>query len=61
MNFLQEWELLWVVGAMDDNVIDDIRDASVIEVNQDLQGNGVREWFKNLDKKKKGGSLSNPD
>ena len=50
MNFLQEWELFWVVDAMGDNVIDNIRDAFVIEVNQDLQRN-----FRKPRQKEKGG------
>ena len=64
MNFLQEWELFWVVGAVGDNVIDNIRDAFVIEVNQDLQRNGRDKGvvqLENLHKIKKGVSLSNRD
>ena len=37
MNFLQERELLWVVGAVGDDVVDNIRDTFVVEMNQDLQ------------------------
>ena len=57
MNFLQEWELFWIVGAVGDNVIDNIRDAFVIEVNQDLQRNGRDKGvvqLENLHKRKEG-------
>ena len=37
MNFLEERELLWVVGPVGDDVVDDIRDTFVVEMNQDLQ------------------------
>ena len=37
VNFFEERELLWVVGPVGDDVVDDIRDTFVVEMNQDLQ------------------------
>ena len=41
VNFLQEWELFRVVGAVGDDVVDNIRDTFVVEMNQNLQRNAI--------------------
>ena len=41
MNFLQERELLWVVGAVGDDIVDNIRDTFVVEMNQNLERNAT--------------------